>query len=152
MSGGKNSELNFDLDLLPVISLMSVCIAFLLQTAVWVQIGSLEIKQGLGQEQIREDAKAPSLWISMRDGGQVTLTAMDSPAVPNRLRTKAFAVERNASGWAEILGFAAELKRAQPELKTALIMAAERVNYGDVILVMDKLKTMGIGEVGIAPL
>jgi biopolymer transport protein ExbD len=51
-----------------------------------------------------------------------------------------------------VLDHAAELKRLEPKLTTALIMPAGGVNYGDVIRVMDRLKGLGIGEIGIAPL
>ena len=151
MSGsGNKKEMNFELDLLPVISMMSVCICFLLLTAVWTQIGSLDINQGLGQESSRADKKGSSLWISMKDGGEVTVQMMDSPATPEALKTKRFGMD--ASGIAAMLTHAASLKKYEPGLKTALIMAEPKVNYGNVIKLMDRLKSVDIGEIGIAPL
>lgn len=152
MSANKNSkkEMNFELDLMPVISMMSVCICFLLLTAVWTQIGAIETKQGLGQESIRNDAKAASLWISMKDGGEMTAQMMDSSQTPSNLKTRKFSVD--AAGIALFINHAAELKRFEPGLKTALIMADPKINYGDVIKLMDRLKGVDIGEVGIAPL
>ncbi|NJN23297.1 MAG: hypothetical protein HC810_01375 [Acaryochloridaceae cyanobacterium RL_2_7] len=41
----ESKETNFELNLLPVISLLAVCISFLLLTAVWLPIGTLDIKQ-----------------------------------------------------------------------------------------------------------
>jgi biopolymer transport protein ExbD len=151
-SGRERKELNFELDLLPVISMMSVCICFLLLTAVWTQVGSLEIKQGLGQEQTRENSSAPSLWITMSDRGAVTLTAMDSVSIPKKLRAMSFTIGKTTESWSQMLNHAVELKGIDPGLKTALIMASPQVNYGDVIKVMDRLKTIGIGEIGFAPL
>jgi len=153
MSKGQDKkELNFELDLLPVISMMSVCICFLLLTAVWTQIGSVNINQGLGQESIRKDLKASSVWITMKSGGEVKIKMMDSPDVPPSLQEKSFLLGSAGSGWAQIDRHAQALKCVMPDLKTALIMADARVNYGDVIRVMDRLKVLDIGEIGIAPL
>jgi biopolymer transport protein TolR len=149
---GEKKELNFELDLLPVISMMSVCICFLLLTAVWTQIGSVNIEQGLGQESTRADQKAASLWIMMKAGGEVKLKMMDSPTVPATLQEKNFVLGSSGGGWNAIEQHAARLKQAMPTLKTALIMPDGRVNYGDVVRVMDSLKSLNIGEIGIAPL
>ncbi len=150
-TGGKK-DLNFDLDLLPVISMMSVCICFLLLTAVWTQVGSVNIEQGLGQESTRQDQKASSMWITMRASGEVNFKMMDSPAIPSGMQQKNFLVGTAGSGWSAIDRHAAEIKKMMPGLKTALIMPDARVNYGDVIRVMDRLKMLEIGEIGIAPL
>jgi biopolymer transport protein TolR len=148
---GSKKAMDFELDLLPVISMMSVCICFLLLTAVWTNIGALEINQGLGQESTRSEAeqKTPSLWISARDGGEVTVQMMDSPATPKALLKKSFGLD--ASGMTALLNHANELKRYEPSLKTALIMAEPKVNYGSVVRLMDRLKGINIAEIGIAP-
>jgi biopolymer transport protein TolR len=149
---GEEKEMNFELNLLPIISMMSVCICFLLLTAVWTQIGSVNIDQGLGQESTRVDQKAPSLWVMMKSGGRVEVKVMDSPQMPSELRDKSFVVGSAGSGWIAVEKHAAQVKRAMPGLKTALIMPEARVNYGDVIHIMDRLKTLEIGEIGVAPL
>ncbi len=150
-SGDEKKELNFELDLLPVISMLSVCICFLLLTAVWTHIGALNIEQGLGQESTRSDIKAASIWISIKQGGEVVLQMMDAPAVPKNLREKRFSL-RSQNGWRALEKHAAEVKRIMPDLKTALIMPDASINYGDVIRLMDRLKALEIGEIGIAPL
>ena len=48
-TGGRGKKgLNAELNLVPFIDLLSMCICFLLMTAVWVQIGVLDVKQGIG--------------------------------------------------------------------------------------------------------
>ena len=47
---------------------------------------------------------------------------------------------------------AEQIKQVLPTLKTALIIPDSRVNYGEVIKMMDELKKLEIGEIGIAPL
>lgn len=45
--GGRGKSQNFDLNLVPFIDLLSVCITFLLATAVWTQIMSLQVDQAI---------------------------------------------------------------------------------------------------------
>lgn len=155
MASGSEEKrnLNFELDLLPVISVLSVCICFLLITAVWVNIGALNVEQGLGQESTRLEAsnKAASMWVSIRRNGEAVLKMMDSPNLPKNLQEKRFTL-RSQSGWLAFEKHAATIKQMMPELKTALIMPDTSVNYGDVIRLMDRLKALEIGEIGIAPL
>lgn len=45
--GGRGRSQNFDLNLVPFIDLMSTIITFLIATAVWVQISSINIEQAI---------------------------------------------------------------------------------------------------------
>lgn len=47
-SGGGKRGLNPEVNLVPFIDLLSVCICFLLVSAVWLQVGSVQVKQTLG--------------------------------------------------------------------------------------------------------
>ena len=147
-SSNNKQEINFELDLLPVISMMSVCICFLLLTAVWTHIGSLTIQQGLGQESSRQDAQGASLWVSMKANGSIEFSLKDALNAPAALRDRVI----QGSDWAAIDRHAADVKQALPGLKTALIMPEAKVSYGQVIKIMDRLKMRDISEVGIAPL
>jgi biopolymer transport protein TolR len=51
--GGRGKNSNFDLNLVPFIDLLSVNITFLLVTAVWLQLSSLNIEQSI------QDPNAP---------------------------------------------------------------------------------------------
>lgn len=51
--GGRGKGMNFDLNLVPFIDLLSVCITFLLATAVWTQIMTMQVDQAI------QDPNAP---------------------------------------------------------------------------------------------
>lgn len=53
----KNKSANFDLNLLPIISLLAVLISFLLLTTTWVHISSLNVKQSIGDQSTKENAQ-----------------------------------------------------------------------------------------------
>ena len=60
---------NFDyqLDLTPFISLLSVCICFLLLTVAWFQVGALSVKQAIGAKgQGIDEGDKLYLWIYMK--------------------------------------------------------------------------------------
>ena len=151
-SGHGKKEMNFEVDLLPVISMMSVCICFLLLTAVWTQIGSVDIEQGLGQESSKPAGPATaSLWVTMKKG-QIEFSLKDSPETPSSVAEHKFSGQGSSIDWSAIDSQAATLKQSLPTLKTALIMPDSNVSYGDVIRMMDRLKIRQISEIGIAPL
>src|SRR3954471_3297355 len=47
---GRRRGLDAEINLVPFIDLLSMCICFLLMTAVWIQLGALEVKQSQGTE------------------------------------------------------------------------------------------------------
>src|ERR1700722_11140438 len=49
-SGGRRKSLDAEINLVPFIDLLSMCICFLLMTAVWMEIGALNVKQLVGTE------------------------------------------------------------------------------------------------------
>lgn len=67
LEGGKK-DLNVELNLVPMIDLLSCCVSFLLITAVWTQMSKLDTTQkvdggGAGGE------KPPRIQITVHDGG-----------------------------------------------------------------------------------
>src|SRR3974377_1599655 len=52
---GRRRSLDAEINLVPFIDLLSMCICFLLMTAVWMEIGALQVKQLTGN-----DARAAS--------------------------------------------------------------------------------------------
>ena len=139
MAHKDEKELNFELNLLPVISMLSCCICFLLLTAVWTHIGTMNIQQALGQESTRSDQTQASLWASMKSPSEINFSIKDLKS-------------SRSLDWEQIRSYANQVHRVVPGLKTALILPHESVAYGDVIKVMDAFKQAEISEVGIAPM
>ncbi|MBY0385641.1 biopolymer transporter ExbD, partial [bacterium] len=72
MRHGKK-HLDFEINLIPFIDLLSACICFLLLTAVWVQVGTLDVKQAVGGQPASETPKKPTLWVSMGPAGELSI-------------------------------------------------------------------------------
>src|SRR5947209_6753707 len=88
--GGKKA-LDAEINLVPFIDLLSCCIAFLLITAVWSQVATLDVQTGGGEPGEIAAAEPPTLFIGVRDfelrlPGRQTIT-VDPAALAATLRT-----------------------------------------------------------------
>src|SRR6266576_1020191 len=60
-SSGRRKSLDAELNLVPFIDLLSMCICFLLMTAVWMEIGGVNVKQLVGTEAPADSSKSYEL-------------------------------------------------------------------------------------------
>ena len=141
---------NFDyqLDLTPFISLLSVCICFLLLTVAWFQIGSLSIKQVMGGAQGVKKEDNFSLWI-----------LLDQKKIEVRLKQGEKSLSQKMIGssdkkdkFKEFKKYIADLKRQQSDLSEAFIFPQERVVYEDIVKIMDGVRQAGIFNMGLSPI
>ena len=95
--GGRGKSQNFDLNLVPFIDLLSVCITFLLATAVWTQIMSLQVDQAIAPPNpetpppppdkpptppITLHIRADGIWAGRQATGQCLSGAGSAPVAP----------------------------------------------------------------------
>lgn len=151
MRAGKK-HLDFEINLIPFIDLLSACICFLLLTAVWVQVGSMDVKQAVGGQPAADTPKKPTLWVNMGAGGEVSLNIQDSSKVPKRLTKLSIKGVEGKMNTAELDTAIQELKSLEPELRTALIQPQAQSVYEDMIALMDEFKKQGLVDLGVSPL
>lgn len=147
----RTKNLDFEINLLPVISILAVCLSFLLLTSVWVRFGTFNLSQAVGTDAPLSEKSLPSLWIHFENDGTVQISVKDTNVDKNlqfvviqgrNARPNIGAVER----------FAKKIKKSIPQLTVALLMPAAQSSYEDMIAVMDSLKKQEISDLGIAPL
>lgn len=143
-------ELNFELNILPVLDILSVLICFLLLTAVWMQLGTLDTKQAIGDNSTAGDKNPPSLWVTLQKDGTVQLSLRDVP----QAKTLEDRVARTKTGvnWEGLESKIQSLRTQWPDLKTSIVRPEARASYGDVIRIMDQLKKNQFDGVGLSPL
>lgn len=147
-------ELNFEINILPILDILSVLICFLLLTAVWTQIGTLDTRQALGDNSVAGAKNPPSLWIELAANGNLKFSLRDVVKNPS-LKFKSETVISSQAKGINWLGFDQALNdiRVQiPELKTVVITPEAQTNYGDVIKIMDQLKQKQLTDIGLSPL
>lgn len=144
--------LDFEVNLIPFIDLLSVCICFLLITAVWLNVGSMNVKQAVGGQAQEDTKKSPLVWIRMTAQGDLDLEVQESSLVPAGMRKLRVAMADNKVDWAGLEKAIASLKQLEPSLNTGLIQPTASTTYEDIIDVMDKLKKNGMTDLGVSPL
>jgi biopolymer transport protein ExbD len=143
-------ELDFEINILPILDILSVLICFLLLSAVWVQIGTLSTQQAVGDNTISQKDNPPSLWIGVEKSGTLRLSLRDVPAAANLDAT--LAGNRQGVNWDALTQKIQALKNQFPALKTVVIRPEATANYGVVIQLMDNLKRNQLTDVGLSPL
>ena len=152
MRSHKNKHLDFEINLIPCIDLLSVCICFLLLTAVWMQVGSLNVKQAIGGQSAAETEKKPQLWVVMGKDGALTLNVKQSSKVPAKFASMTFKGVDGRLSLSEMNKSIAQLKTLEPSLKTVLIQPQLQSEYDEIITLMDEFKKSGLTDLGVVPL
>lgn len=151
MRAGKK-HLDFEINLIPFIDLLSACICFLLLTAVWVQVGSMDVKQAVGGQPASDTPKKPTLWVNMGANGEVTLNVQDTNKVPGKLQKLSIKGIEGKMDFTQLAVAVGQLKTLEPELRTALIQPQAQSVYEDMIALMDNFKQQGLVDLGVSPL
>jgi biopolymer transport protein TolR len=147
----KHKHLDFEVNLIPFIDLLSTCICFLLLTAVWVNVGAMNVKQAVGGQPASETAKKPTVWVNMSSDGDLTLDVRDA-RVPAKLAKFSIPGRDGKPNLNELGAAVQQLKAAEPALTTALIQPTASSLYEDIIDLMDQFKKAGVIDLGVSPL
>ena len=146
-------ELDSELNLISFISLLSVLICSLLLTAIWVHIGSMNVKQAVGGQATEASTKkTPALWAKMRPDGSVKFHLQDFPRAAKKLHNQQVAGIDGKVDTKAIGEYVDTLKSITPDLRMALLQPQAEVVYEEIISLMDGLKQKGLVDLGVAPL
>ena len=145
-------HLDFELNLIPCIDLLSVCICFLLLTAVWLQVGSLSVKQAIGGQSAAETEKKPQLWVLMGKDGEITLNLKQTAKVPAKLANLTLKGVAGKTNFADVTKAVEQLKTLEPALQTVLLQPQLQSEYEEIVDLMDEFKRAGLTDLGVVPL
>lgn len=150
-SGRAKRHLDFELNLIPFIDLLSTCICFLLMTAVWTQVGSMDAKQAVGGQAVADTEKKPTVWVALADKGTLNLEIRDSSASKKYGKVKIEGVAGQPD-WTQFESVMKDARGQDPHLTTALIQPIASSAYEEIIDLMDRFKTVGVVSLGVSPL
>ena len=155
-SGGRRS-LDAEINLVPFIDLLSACICFLLMTAVWIQISTVQVKQSHGTEagpsgafelDVRFGGPTSVEMVLKKNGKQFKKAAFKAADVKGLLGPMDTALQ----GW--IAGIAKPAKEGEPivsPVSAAMVSPKAGVTYGDLVMAMDILRKHQIVNLGVVP-
>jgi len=153
VAGPRNKKvLDFEIVLTPFIDLFSVCISFSLLTAVWIHLGSMDVKQAVGGQAAGESKNPPALWTKIDESGDLTLELRDAPKVAPKFAKSVIPGVAGKVNFEALASYVDSVKTLQPDLNTALIMPQAKTVYEDIITLMDKFKGSGLKDLGVSPL
>lgn len=144
--GDKRSTI-VDLNLVPFIDLMSVCIIFLLITAVWHQVSMIQIGSSVYGKKTDQDVEPPPpraeipFRVDVRTDGYRVLVGRQMSQIPM------------VNGQYDLPHLITELKKIKelyPEKVDAVITVMDELTYESLIDGMDALLTSGFPEISIA--
>lgn len=148
----KKRHLDFELNLIPFIDLLSTCICFLLLTAVWINIGSMNVKQAVGGQAQSPGEKKPVMWMNLSAQGDLVLEFQDSDKIPKKFNKAKIPALEGQPNIAQLAGLLTEVRKFQPDLVTALIQPVKATIYDHIIAIMDSCKSSGMNDLGVVPL
>jgi biopolymer transport protein TolR len=145
---GRRKSLDAEINLVSFIDLLSMCICFLLMTAVWLEVGSLQVKQSHGTDAAPSPAQSQELTLKVVSATQAELILKKGGKPVQKASIKADSatalakqLDQNVGGW--IRGGAA--------ISAAMIETTSAVTYGDLVQVMDSLRRNQVVNLGVVP-
>ncbi len=139
--GGKKS-LNVDLNLVPMIDLMVVCVTFLLMTAVWTQTGRITVDQSVQKPQPKQEQTEPPKRLTILvDAKGYTVKFADGQPVSIPKTKGEYDVEKLQEHLKEL-----ELKQDQK----IIVAPEDSIPYKDMIATMDNCMEVGLDNLVVA--
>jgi len=143
---GNGKALSLDLNLTPMIDLMTVLVTFLLMTAVWTNTGRLTVDQSVQAPKKEQQTEQPKRFtIVLNDTAMIVKFDQDTPQQIAKIRNDAgLAVYDFKALMAKIeeFGFAKEQK--------VVVAAEDKVEYNDMIGAMDACNALGLSNIVVA--
>ena len=149
----RKKDLDSELNLIAFISLLSVLICSLLLTAIWVQIGTMNVKQSIGGQAASESTKKElTLWAKLSQNGTVSINLQDVPRKARKLQRRSFSGVDGKVNAEALKDYLKQLKTIVPEARMALLQPNSDAVYEEIIALMDVLKKQGFLDLGVTPL
>lgn len=142
-------EIEFELNLIPFIDMLSACLSFLLLTAVWSYIGSIDTHQAIGAESTNGANNPPSLVVQVESDMSFRFDLKDV-----KTKTRQFKIQskNGEPNWDRIDSFLVSVRKNIPDLNTSVVISKPGVSYGLTMKTVDSLRKAEIKNVGISPI
>jgi len=143
---GKKKALDYELNLVPFIDLLSCCIAFLLITAVWTQIAGLQVASSGGPPDQTKEQNIDLKLLMTEKGYSLTIPG-GNVEIPKVNEKEGLAYDRKA------LVDKLKTLKANLEGQTAITVQPEdAVAYEDLVATVDTCVGQQLRDVTVAPL
>lgn len=147
---GQKKELDAQLNLTPFIDLLSTMVCFLLITAVWIEIGTVEVKQSHGTAAKQDKKVTYDLDVVFKNASEVRVNLKRNSKAVRRLTVKSdnfenLLVKLNTTIQQNVLVY----KKKAIAIATATVTPRSTVDYGSLISTLDVLRKNQIVNIGV---
>lgn len=145
--GGGDGSPNVELNLVPFIDLMCVCITFLLITAVWTQVSMIQLgtsiygKKSQDESDIVQKTSNVAFRLDVNEAGFVINIGLEVVKIP---------VTSEGHDAVTLKSELEKLREGYPNKQDVVIAMEETLPYDLMIKTMDQLIQTGFVDVGIA--
>ena len=149
-TGGKGGKkpLDMTINLVPFIDLMAVTIAFLIMTAVWTQIGKLQVTSAGGPTTETQQEDEPTVPVTLLLSSRALKLSVGGTV------TDDLSFIRNPQGQLVIASLRQKLDAVHDQLpsqQAITIEAEDDVTYEDLVRVIDTCISAGLPGVKVSP-
>lgn len=140
--GGKK-PLDTTINLVPFIDLMAVTISFLIMTAVWTQVGRLQVSQSGGETEVKPTTTLPVVLLITEKSFRLTVGGSVQEPIP---------FSRNAQQRLDLAKLKEKLEEVKlrfPDQTAITLQAEDNVRYEDLVNVIDECMGAGMPSVNV---
>jgi biopolymer transport protein ExbD len=148
----RRRSLDGEINLVPFIDLLSMCICFLLMTAIWIEVGSIQLFQMFGTEGM--DNNHPiEVEVRLQGPSDYRVQIEQAGKVINAMEIKS---DATMDAKARVSQFMAQVQNlilssgSEVQLSARVIPNAT-VEYGEMITILDILKGYGVSALAVIP-
>ncbi|MBZ4332265.1 biopolymer transporter ExbD [Corallococcus interemptor] len=150
-TGGKGGKKPLDtaINMVPFIDLMAVTISFLIMTAVWTQIGRLQVSQagGASTDEQQEEEKTKTVQLTLLvSPTEMRLTADQSAFDPIPLTRD----DKGRPDLTKLIARFKELKAQLPDQSAITLQTEDAVRYEDLVRIIDECIGSGLPQVSVS--
>jgi biopolymer transport protein TolR len=144
-------DINAELNLTPFIDLLSTCVCFLLLSAVWVEVGSIEIKQSHGTAAAQEAKENFDLEVFFSSDHQANLYLKKNGKMVQTFKVSGegsfekFITNIDNTIVSKIINS----NNVSRTIGTATVATADGLNYGHLVSTLDVLRKNKIMNIGV---
>jgi biopolymer transport protein ExbD len=145
--GGKK-PLDTAINLVPFIDLMAVTISFLIMTAVWTQVGRLQVSQagGPSMEQ-QEEEKTKTLALTL------LITPTELRLTADQQAFEPMPITKDDKGRIDLTKLRLKLKEVRdqvPDQAAITLQTEDKVRYEDLVRIIDECIGSGLPQVSVS--
>lgn len=148
----RRRSLDGEINLVPFIDLLSMCICFLLMTAIWIEVGSIQLHQLFGTEGM-DNAHPVEVEVRLNGKDNYRVQLEQQGRVVQAMDIKG---DAQLDARARISQYMANLqtvllKNGGDVQVSARVIPSSAVDYGEMVSVLDIIKGYGVSALAVVP-